>query len=203
MERLPLYRVEYTEGENTGVMAVSLVDMPAVESDFIKFGKDGEIRRIDFSDEEKRRVIGCVLRADYPIYRRTDDGYEYNVIFPKDSILNLSQKMFATGSFAVNNAQHDSRNDISDKIEIAQMFIKDTAKGISPKGFKDIEDGSLFAEYHIKDDELWKEIKDGKINGFSVEINEKLVRVDEDEYRAENEVLELLNKINQKIKTKR
>lgn len=199
MERLPLYRVEYTDGKDTGVLAVSLVDMPAVESDFIKFGKDDKVRRIDFSDEERHRVIGCVLRADFPIYRRTDDGYEYNVVFPREAILQLSQKMFSTGSFGVNNAQHDKKQDISDKIEIAQMFIKDKERGINPVGFGDIEDGSLFAEYHIKDNDLWKEIKDGKINGFSVEINEKLTLVD----NTEEEILDLLRKINEKIKEKR
>lgn len=199
MERLPLYKVEYTDGKGTGVLAVSLVDMPAVESDFIKFGKNDKARRIDFSDEERHRVIGCVLRADFPIYRRTEDGYEYNVVFPREAILQLSQKMFSTGTFAVNNTQHDSTNDVSDKMEIAQMFIKDSAKGISPAGFEDIEDGSLFAEYHIKDNDLWKEIKDGKINGFSVEINERLTLVD----NTEDEILDLLQKINEKIKEKR
>ena len=41
--------------------------------------------------------------------------------------------------------------------------------GISPKGFEDIEEGSLFAIYKVKNDALWKKIKEGEWNGFSME----------------------------------
>lgn len=178
MERLPLYRVEVGDG---GVTAVSLVEYPAVESDFLLLAKDDKRqKRLMLSDEKKHRVLGCVLRADFPIYRVEDD-YEYNLVFSRESIEQLSRKMFKSGSFGVNNEQHTHSKDLSDKLELIQMFIKDSKKGIAPDGFDDIADGSLFAEYQVLDDGLWKDIEDGKMNGFSVECAINVVRVDRDE----------------------
>lgn len=177
MERLPLYKVEVGDG---GVTAVSLVEYPAVESDFLLLSKEKEKKRLLMSDEKKHRVLGCVLRADFPIYRVEDD-YEYNLVFSRESIEQLSRKMFKSGSFGVNNAQHTHSKDLSDKLELIQMFIKDSKKGIAPEGFKDIADGSLFAEYQVLDDDLWKDIEDGKMNGFSVECSIGVVKVDKDE----------------------
>ena len=49
------------------------------------------------------------------------------------------------------------------------MFIKNTDKGISPKGFEEIEEGSAFAEYKIESDEVWQAVKKGVFNGISLE----------------------------------
>lgn len=179
MERLPLYRIDV--GEDGEVTAVSLVKYPAVESDFILLSKEKGTKALRLSDEEKHRVLGCVLRADYPIYRRDEDGYEYNLVFGKEAIEALARGMFKKGTFGVNNAQHNGREDLSDKLELMQMFIKDSRKGIDPEGFGDVEDGSLFAEYQVTDDTLWDDIKEGKMNGFSVECTSRIERVDKDE----------------------
>lgn len=201
MERLPLYKVEVGDG---GVTAVSLVEYPAVESDFLLFEKDKKAKtdvakRLMLSDEKKHRVLGCVLRADFPIYRRDDDDYEYNIVFSRESIEQLSRKMFKSGSFGVNNAQHTHSEDLSDKLELIQMFIKDSKKGIVPDGFGDIADGSLFAEYQVLDDGLWKDIEDGKMNGFSVECSIGVVRVDRDE----EFVLSAINRLRNAVREER
>ena len=52
---------------------------------------------------------------------------------------------------------------------MVQLFIKDTDKGIAPAGFDDIADGSLFAEFHITNDDVWQAVKDGSYKGFSLE----------------------------------
>jgi hypothetical protein len=52
---------------------------------------------------------------------------------------------------------------------MVQWFIKDTANGINPAGFEDIAEGSLFAEFHVVNDEVWASIKDGTYKGFSLE----------------------------------
>jgi hypothetical protein len=52
---------------------------------------------------------------------------------------------------------------------MVQYFIKDTAKGVNPSGFEDIADGSLFAEYHVVNDEVWQKVKAGEFRGFSLE----------------------------------
>ena len=48
------------------------------------------------------------------------------------------------------------------------MFVKDAEKGVNPKGFEEYADGSIFAEFHIMNDEVWNAIKDGTYKGFSL-----------------------------------
>ena len=52
---------------------------------------------------------------------------------------------------------------------MVQFFIKDSTRGVSPAGFDDIADGSLFAEFHILNDDVWEAVKDGTYKGFSLE----------------------------------
>ena len=54
-------------------------------------------------------------------------------------------------------------------VNLIQLFIKDSEKGIVPQGFETIEDGSLFATYHVENDAIWNEIKNGTFKGFSLE----------------------------------
>ena len=60
-----------------------------------------------------------------------------------------------------------------------ETFIKDSERGISPKGFEDVSDGSLFVTFKIEDDGLWEECLNGTaLNGFSIECFANLVPVD-------------------------
>ena len=51
----------------------------------------------------------------------------------------------------------------------ARIRIKDSAAGVSPSGFEEIEDGSLFAEFHVNNPDVWASIKEGTYKGFSIE----------------------------------
>ena len=104
---LPLYKAKLMDDVD-GITAVSLVKYPAIGKDFITFSKEEEQKKkINFSvDEEKHNIMGCVLRANFPIYRR-DGEYEYYVEFSKDTILEMTKKMFADKTYADNNEQHD------------------------------------------------------------------------------------------------
>ena len=50
---------------------------------------------------------------------------------------------------------------------MVQYFIK--GDGVSVEGFDECADGSLFAEFHIINDDIWDEIKAGTYKGFSLE----------------------------------
>ena len=67
----------------------------------------------------------------------------------------------------VTNEMHDG--DEVRGVQMVQWFIKDTAKGITPAGYEDIADGSLFAEFHVTDDAIWTAVKEGTFKGFSLE----------------------------------
>jgi len=71
---------------------------------------------------------------------------------------------------------------------MTEFFIKNTAKGLNPKGFEDVTEGSLFATFKVMDEALWQEIKNsGKLNGFSLEI---MANLEEELNKQEPEDLE-------------
>ena len=162
----PVYEALVTD-EETGMLRISLVDFPAVESNFLAFAKEGEKARLYFvKDEEKRIVRGVVMRADYPILRRNGD-YEYFIVFRADTIRAMAEKYLAESRQNAVDEMHNHEN--VDEVKMVQYFIKDTAAGIAPAGFDDIADGSLFAEFHVLNDEVWAKVKDGTYRGFSLE----------------------------------
>ena len=166
---LPLFRAEIN-GDGEGIEAIALVDFPAVMSDFVKFAEQKpEPRQLyAVSDEEKRLVMGVVMRADFPIYRIGKDDYEYYIYYSPEVIRQMAQKYLAEGRSNEVNLMH-KEDAFVDGVEMVQWYIKDSAAGIAPEGFAEISDGSLFAEFHVTNDDVWASIKAGEFRGFSLE----------------------------------
>ena len=168
-KNLPLYNLVIDDDENLGVDKISLVTYPAVEENFLLFD---ETKRADYSfsiqNEEKRIVSGIAMVADRPIYRETPDKKGYYVIFSKDTIEKIAHR-FAKNNYAFNiSTQH--KTDV-DNCYVVESFIINKERGICPKEFADVEDGSWYTSVKIDNQELWDEIKNGEgLNGFSVEI---------------------------------
>lgn len=164
---IPIFKAIFDPEDVTeGVFVVSLVTDPAVESLFLAFDKD-EVQKFSVVDDEEHKVLGCVLRADYPILRVDGQGNYYNIVFDKETIYNLTKSFLDRSDLHAVSVQHNGVQ--VEGVSIVQLFIKDSAKGISPIGFDDVEDGSLFAEYKIDNPEVWDAIKRGEYRGFSVE----------------------------------
>ena len=163
MNKLPIYNAEIKD-ERDGIIAISFVEEPAVESNFMLFGKQIPLF---FANEEKRNILGVIMRADFPIYRRDIDGNEFYITYSADTIAKMAQKYFVSG--AVNMTSTDHSGEALDGVSLVQWYIKDTDKGIVPNGFDDVKDGSLFAEFHIENENLWTACKDGTFKGFSLE----------------------------------
>ena len=171
---LPLYEAVLLDEEDR-MTVVSLVDDPAVESDFITFSEDKKPQLFSVQDEEQQVILGVAIRADYPIYRiDSATGFEYFITFSKEVIKDIVKRYSKDGFFNNVSLQHNGH--LIDGVTMIEMFIKDSAKGINPQGFENITDGSLFIAYHVEDKKLWNEIKtSGEFNGFSIEIYATMV----------------------------
>lgn len=164
---IPVYDAVLS-GDDTGMLRISLVDEPAVMSDFLAFEKEKEVLTFSVQDEEKRIVRGVVMRADFPIYRESSTLGQYYIIYKPDTIRAMAEKYLADNRQNLVNLMHEAGTDV-DGVQMVQWFIKDTAAGMNPEGFDGIRDGSLFAEFHVLNDDVWARVKDGTFRGFSLE----------------------------------
>lgn len=162
---IPVYNAIISDAE-TGMFKISLVDDPAVMSNFQAFDKQNIPQMYAIQDEEKRLVRGVVMRADFPIYRRDDKMGEYYIIYKADQIRIMAEKYLAESRQNDVNVMHRKDSDV-DGVQMVQYFIK--GDGVSVEGFDECADGSLFAEFHIVNDDVWNEIKAGTYKGFSLE----------------------------------
>lgn len=156
------------EDEDDGIFCISLVDEPAVEVNWLAFAKNKQQHlQFKIADEDEHILLGVIMRADFPIYRVGISGYEYYIKYSKETIAKMARKMLADNVFNYVDTNHN--NQWVDGVLLEELFIKDTAKGINPNGFEDIEDGSLFAKYRVSNETIWGKVKAGKFNGFSLE----------------------------------
>ena len=190
---IPVYEAVITD-EETGMFRISLVDDPAVMSNFQAFDAHKKPMMYAIQDEEKRLVRGCIMRADFPIYRRDSKMGEYYVIYKADTIRTMAEKYLLEGRQNDVNLMHEEGSDV-DGVQMVQYFIK--GDGINVEGFDDCADGSLFGEFHVTNDEVWAEIKAGTYKGFSLEgVFDLVPETDKDEIQ---EIVDLLDGAFRKI----
>lgn len=196
MDRLPIYKAK-VDSKDTGIFTISLVDDPAVESNFLYFNKDNKPMQFSVEDEEKHIVRGVVMECDKLIYRRDENNYEYYITFDAETIEVMAQKYLKDGF--QNNVDLMHNGKLVDGVEMRQWFISDKEKGVNPAGFEDIADHSLFAEFKVNNDEIWSEIKEGTFKGFSLAGMFNTVQVSM-KRNVLNEIDDIINKIENKLK---
>lgn len=152
--------------EDTGIEAISLVEKPAMEKDFLCFKE--EPMKLSFNSSE-HIITGVICLADTPIYRFSPQYGDYYVVFSKEAIKQMVQKFAKQGLFNVVNLQHDE-NKFVDDIFMFESYLVDYDRGICPNSFGDLPEGSWVASYKVENEDLWEEIVQGKeLNGFSLE----------------------------------
>lgn len=191
--QLPIYNIVVNpDDEETTMSVISLVDYPAVEHNYQCFREDKPLS-FSIEDTEKHQIFGPAILADTPIYRRSADMGEYYVNFTKECIENIVIKYSKQQLWNTVSLQHSGQN-IGGAVCV-EFFIKDATKGLTPKGYEDCPDGSLFVTFKIEDDQLWDEIKNsGELNGYSVEIIADLELTEDvvDDGQEEDEFLDEL-----------
>lgn len=204
MKKLYDISIDPTDFE-TGLNAISLVENPAVEVDFLAFAKD-ESAVLQFADEERHIITGIALLADTPIYRIAPDRTEYYVRFTKDCIRQLVEKYFKFGLTNSVNIEHKD-NQFVDGVTMLESYIIDKERGICPSEFASAPDGSWVVSYKVSNLDVWSKIKSGEVKGFSVQglfhiIETKLEMNNNkpEEEISENKNISFMSKLKEKIK---
>jgi len=165
---LPLYMLEISDdlNDDAEVQFVSLVDRPAIQKNWNAFKNE---QKFQIVSEDKHIISGCAMLADTPIFRSDANFGDYYVAFSKDTIVKIVQKYFKKGYQNNVNLMHDP-NQIETGVTMFESFISDKTRGIHPmKGFEDAPDGSWFVSMLVENEDVWNQVKQGNVNGFSIE----------------------------------
>ncbi len=198
-----LYELK-VEDETDEVFCISLVESPAIESDFVYFNKD--VIQFAKVDNEQRMLLGPILIPDKKILRVDGEGNPYHVFFTKDTVKKLAQNYLMKKYTDKATLEHDKK---INGVHLVESWVKDGKLDKSNNYGLSLPEGSWIGMFKITDDKIWNDyVKTGKVKGFSVEalLEHKLVKasiidLDKDiEELSENEVNILLSQIKALIK---
>lgn len=186
MKKLKKYSVV---GDSSDVYAISLVEEPAIEIDYVAFDKDKEtkpnLKFIEDKQNEKFMILGPALVPDKNIYRNYD-GNEFYVSFSAECIEKLSYKFMKTcygdGCFT---KDHES---FAQGCSLAESWIKTSENDKSVDYGFDCPIGTWFIAAKIDSIELWDSIKKGERKGFSIESWVDLEEIIENKDKKENDM---------------
>jgi hypothetical protein len=154
----------YIVTKDSDVYAISLVETPAIEEDFIYLSKD-EPQQILLQQDEKHLIIGAVLVPDRPIYRN-DGGDGYYIQFSKETIEKLAYEYLMSGRMWETTQDHSS---VADNVVVVESWIKTSDNDKSVDLGMHLPNGTWIAAMKVFNDDVWARIKAGELKGFSVE----------------------------------
>jgi hypothetical protein len=153
------------EEQEIGIEAISVVENPAIEEDFIAL-KSQEFKLAEV-DKEKRILMGALLIPNKPIYRRNGED-EYYIYFSKDTVLKASQMYLMQGK--QNNSTLEHQYEINGLSLVESWIVEDKVHDKSVKYGMDLPLGTWVGSVKVNNDQIWNEfVKTGKVKGFSIE----------------------------------
>lgn len=151
--------------ELNGIEAISIVENPAIEEDFVALKSD-EIKLAEVS-EEKRILMGALLIPNKPIYRRSGED-EYYIYFSKDTVLKASQMYLMKGN--QNNSTLEHQYSLNGLSLVESWIVEDTVHDKSRKYDMEVPVGTWMGTVKVNNEDVWNDyVKTGKVKGFSIE----------------------------------
>lgn len=155
------------ESEELTIDAISLVTSPAIEQDFVYFGKEKNNLTFAKIDEEKRMLVSPALIPEKTIFRydpNTDS--DYYVYFSKDTVRKAAELYLKHNNHHKATYQHEER---VPGVLTVESWIKEGEQDKSKLYGYDLPNGTWFVKMKIENDEMWNKIKEGELKGLSIE----------------------------------
>ena len=171
------------DAEMYGIDAISIVDRPAIELDFIALKE----ARVEFAetDTDKRILMGPALVPDKPIYRKNGDD-EFYVYFSKATVRKAAELYLKHGNQQNHTLEHE--HNINGLTVVESWMEEDKEKDKSALYGLDVPVGTWMVSVKVDNEAIWQEwVKEGKVKGFSIEgyFADKMKKNQEDEMLAE------------------
>jgi hypothetical protein len=182
------------DSQELAIDAISLVTSPAIEQDFVYFGKEKNNLTFAKVDEEKRMLVSPALIPEKTIFRHNPNTQEdYFVYFSKETVRKASELYLKHNNHHKATYQHQDR--VSGVLTV-ESWIKEGDQDKSKLYGYDLPNGTWFVKMKIENDELWSKIKDGELKGLSIEgyFTDKMEQMSE-KAPTNEEILSALNEI--------
>jgi hypothetical protein len=182
---LPLYDITLEDFEQ-GMYKISLVDKPAIEENFIYFSKTEIVEM--FANDERKEVVGPIMIPNKEILRFSKENGYYYVRFTEETIRDIMYNYSKKGLFNEFGIHHEY--DTQDVVML-EVWMKESDNDKSKDYGYDLPNGTVFVKAKIESDELFKAIKEGEVNGFSIEIQADIKPVNNEKMTEFNFAKEL------------
>ena len=148
------------DSEITGIQAISIVDDPAIEEEFIAL-QSQEVKLAEV-DKEKKIIMGPALIPDKKIYRKFEDQ-EYFIYFSEDTVKRASELFLTKGN--QNNSSLEHKIDLNGLSVVESWIIEDEKQDKSRKYGFNLPVGTWMVSMKVNNDEIWQNyVKTGKVN---------------------------------------
>ena len=164
---MKIYELILEDDKLMGVDAISIVESPAIEEQFIALSK----QQVQFKvqNEDKRILIGAALVPNKPIYRIDEKtGEEYYVYFSEATIRAAAELYMIKGN--QNNATLEHAEELNGLSVVESWIIEDEDKDKTRAYGLDYPIGTWVVMMKVNNEAIWTEyVKEGKVKGFSIE----------------------------------
>lgn len=154
----------YAVSIDSDVFAISLVDCPAIEEDFIYLSKEKQ-EQVFLEKEDKHLIVGAVLVPDKPIYRNNGKE-EFYIQFSKETIEKLAYDYLMNGRMYSVTTDHKN---IADDVCLVESWIKTSENDKSVDYGMNVPVGTWLCSMKVENEDVWGRIKSGELRGFSIE----------------------------------
>ena len=159
------YELQYTKGED-GVFCMSLVENPATKTQLVMF--DDESKLLQFADDDKQIVYSVAMRPNMLIPRKDINGEPAMVFYTEETIADLQQNFFKKNHHNGATVNHDGK--VREDMYIFESWIvQDPEKDKATLLGMQVQKGDWVTAQKIENAEVWQDVKNGKLTGFSIE----------------------------------
>ena len=196
------------ENEFSGIEAISVVENPAIEEDFIALKEHKEVKLAEV-DKEKRILMGAALIPNKKIFRKGQEE-DYYIFFSEDTVRKASELFLMNGN--QNNSTLEHNIELNGMSVVESWIIEDEKKDKSRKYEFDLPVGTWMVSVKVNNDDVWNQVKAGEVKGFSIEgyfadkmdgpnesLPESLCSECLEELNAEYELLEALESLSEEV----
>ena len=190
------------DSEELAIDAISLVSAPAIEQDFVYFGKEKNNLTFAKVDEEKRMLVSPALIPNKQIFRyNPNTDSEYYVYFSPETVRKSSELYLKHNNHHKATYEHQDR--VSGVLTTESWIIEDPKMDKSRLYGYDLPKGTWMVSMKINNDELWSKVKDGSLRGLSIEgyFTDRMEKMSE-RTPTDEEILSALNEIINENQTK-